>query len=156
MTTDISGFGLKVQITASKTFPSGFTVTQFADDADPFDLPEVTIAEVAMGLNGDMISWSKANPLMPKLAIVPGSDDDRNLSILFEANRVGKGKTSALDVITMVGVYPNGDTITFTEGKILAGPPGKAVASSGRFKSNAYGFGFENKTETIATSPTVI
>lgn len=154
MSTDISGFGLQLQITASTTFPSGFTVSQFADDSDPFDLPEVTIGETAMGLNGDLVNWSKANPLMPKIAVVPGGEDDKNLSILFEANRVGKGKTSARDVITIVGSYPNGDTITFTEGKILTGPPGKAVASSGRFKSNAYGFAFENKTETTATATT--
>lgn len=154
MATDIAGFGLQVQIKASVTFPSGFTVTQVADDADPFDLPEVVIAESAMGVNGDLISWSKANPLMPAIAVVPGSDDDLNLSILFEANRTARGKSSARDVITMVGIYPNGDTITFTEGKILAGPPGKSVASSGRFKTNSYKFAFENKTETHAT-PTV-
>ncbi|BFI50491.1 phage tail fiber protein [Yersinia pseudotuberculosis] len=32
---DISGFGTIVNIRASKTFPAGFNVTQFADDAEP-------------------------------------------------------------------------------------------------------------------------
>jgi hypothetical protein len=156
MSTDIAGFGIQIQIRASNTFPSGFTVTQVADDADPFDLPEVVIAESAMGVNGDLITWSKANPLMPAVGVVPGSDDDINLGLLFEANRTAKGKQSARDVITMIAVYPNGDTLTFTEGRILAGPPGKAVASSGRFKSNVYKFAFENKTDTRAQSPTVL
>lgn len=150
MTTDISGFGLEIQITASVTYPQGITITQFSDDVDPFDLPEVVIGETAMGVNGDLISWSKANPLQPALGIVPGSDDDINLSILFEANRVARNKKSARDVITMVGVYPNGDTISFTSGKIIAGPPGKSVASSGRMKSNTYKFSFEDKNETRA------
>lgn len=152
MATDISGFGLQVQIKASVTFPAGVTITQFADDADPFDLPEVVIGETAMGVNGDLISWSKANPLMPALAVVPGSDDDINLGLLFEANRVAKGKQSARDVITLVAVYPNGNTVTFSEGKILAGPPGNALASSGRLKSNTYKFAFENKTDTRVTT----
>jgi len=150
MTTDIAGFGLQLQLTASVTFPQGITITQFADDADPFDLPELTIGETAMGVNGDMVAWSKANPIMPAIAVIPGSDDDINLAILFEANRVSKGKESARDLITLVGVYPNGDTVTLSNGKILAGIPGKALASSGRLKSNTYKFAFESKTDTRA------
>jgi hypothetical protein len=144
---DVSGFGLQVQLRASVTFPTGITLTQFADDADPLDLPEVVIGEAAMGVNGDLITWSKANPLMPTISVIPNSDDDINLANLFEANRAGKGKQPALDIITMVAVYPNGRTVTLTEGKILAGPAGKSLASSGRLKSNTYKFAFENKVE---------
>ncbi len=146
--TDIAGFGAQVQVKASVTFPSGFVVSQFADDADPFDIPALTIAETAMGLNGDMVTWSKANPIAITLNIVPGSEDDRNMALLFEANRVGKGKSSARDVITIVAVYPDGGTLTLDTGVITSGMPGKSIASSGRFKSNAYQFAFENKTDT--------
>jgi len=34
---DISVFGIRVQLVASETFPAGISLTQFADDADPFD-----------------------------------------------------------------------------------------------------------------------
>jgi hypothetical protein len=142
---DISGFGLRVNVIASNTFPVGFNVTQFADDADPFDLPSLQIGDTAMGLNGDLIRWSKANPIKITLNVVPGSLDDINLGILLEANRVGKGKLGAGDRITMTGLYPNGEFITLIEGTITDGMPGNSVASAGRMKSKAYIFAFENK-----------
>lgn len=148
MANDISGFGLQIQVVASVTFPSGFTVSQFADDGDPFDLPSIQIADKAMGLNGDLITWSKANPLTVTLNVVPNSDDDKNLGILFDANRVARGKQSARDVITMTGIYPDGSTITLTPGAITDGMPGNAVASSGRLKSKAYIFAFEGVSRT--------
>lgn len=148
MANDISGFGLQIQVVASVTFPSGFTVSQFADDGDPFDLPSIQIADKAMGLNGDLITWSKANPLPVTLNVIPNSDDDKNLGILFDANRVARGKQSARDVITMTGIYPDGSTITLTPGVITDGMPGNAVASSGRMKSKAYIFAFEGVSRT--------
>lgn len=151
MANDISGFGLQVQVNASVTFPSGFTVTQFADDGDPFDIPSIQIMDKAMGLNGDLITWSKANPINITVNVVPAGDDDKNLAILLEANRVGKGKKSARDVITITGIYPDGSTINLTSGKITDGMPGSSVASAGRLKSKAYMFTFENITRTNKT-----
>lgn len=148
MTTDVSGFGAQVQIKASKTFPSGFTVSQFADDADPFDIPSLQIADSAMGLNGDLVTWSKANPIKITINVIPGSEDDANFAALLEANRVGKGKVGARDEITIVVAYPNAGTLTLTAGRITDGSPGNSVASAGRLKSKAYSFAFENKTDT--------
>lgn len=145
---DISGFGARVQVVASKTFPSGFTLTQFADDTDPFDSPSVKVRDTAMGLNGDLISWAKAAPLPVSLAVVPGSEDDRNLQSLFDANRVGKGKAGAGDVITVTVAYPDGRTKTFQQGVITDGPAGVGIASAGRLKTSTYQFAFEN----VATS----
>lgn len=144
---DISGFGLKVQVVASVTFPAGLTITQFADDADPIDTPSQQLADKAMGLNGDLIGWSKANPILATLNLIPGSDDDRNLGILAEANRVGKGKNSARDVITMTAIYPDGRVITYSNGIITDAMIGNSVASAGRLKSKPYAFAFENKVE---------
>lgn len=144
MANDVSGFGLRIRITASRTFPAGFTVTQFADDADPFDLPSIQIADKAMGLNGDLVTWSKANPILPTLNVIPGSEDDRNLAVLLEANRVGRGKSGARDVVTMTGTYPDGRSITLSQGVITDGMPGNSVASAGRLKSKSYAFAFES------------
>lgn len=145
---DISAFGLKVQLTASQTFPSGISITQFADDADPFDAPSMQIRDKAMGINGDLIAWSKANPLPVTLNVIPNSEDDRNLAVLFEANRVGKGKQGARDVIGITVVYPDGRTASFTQGVITDGMAANSVASAGRFKSKAYVFAFENVNRT--------
>lgn len=146
MTQDISGQGLGINIQASNTFPGGFVISQFADDADPLDIADIQIAETAMGLNGDLISWNTANPIPMVTNVIPGSDDDINLGILAEANRVGRGKVSAKDKITANILYPDGRIITLTDGKITNAPTTDSVASAGRKKSKTYTFAFENKT----------
>lgn len=145
---DISVFGIRVQVVASQTFPAGINITQFADDADPFDAPSMQIRDKAMGVNGDLISWSKANPIPVTLNVVPNSEDDKNLSVLFEANRVGKGKQGARDVISITAVYPDGKTASFSQGVITDGQPANSAQSSGRMKSKAYAFAFENVNRT--------
>jgi Tail fiber protein gp32 len=144
MAQDVSGFGAVVTVVATGTFPSGFNVTQFADDADPFDIPETVIAETAMGVNGDLVTWSKATPLKVDLAVISASDDDQNLAILLEANRVGRGKVSAQDIITITIVYPSGNTKTFAAGKITAGMVGSSISAAGKLKTKKYVFAFEN------------
>lgn len=148
MAENISGFGTVVEMIASTTFPVGFTITQFGDDADPFDVPSIQIADKSMGLNGDLLIYSKANPILVTLNVIAGSNDDKNLSILLETNRVGKGKLSVNDVITATRTLPNGSTKTYTKGAITDGMPGDSISSDGRLKTKAYSFAFEN---TIGT-----
>lgn len=145
---NISGFGMRVVLRASVTFPVGITLTQFADDSDPLDFPSIQLADKAMGINGDLITWSKPNPIPATLNVIPGGVDDTNLSILAEANRVGKGKNSSRDIITMTVIYPDNSTVTLTSGAITDAMPGKSVASAGRMKTRPYVFAFENKVET--------
>ena len=148
MAVDISGFGVEARVVASTTFPTGFEITEFADDADPIDIPSQQISDTAMTLNGDLLSWSTANPIPATINVIPGSEDDLNLAVLLEANRVGMGKTSARDTVTLVVSTPDNRTLTLTNGKITDGPVSNGVASSGRFKSKAYQFRFENKAES--------
>ncbi|WP_422930140.1 phage tail fiber protein [Singulisphaera sp. PoT] len=145
MAQDISGFGLVATITASNTFPAGFPITQFADDSDPLDMASIQIADKAMGLNGDLITWARAMPIPAVIAVIPGSIDDINLGILAEANRAGQGKVSANDVINMTVVYPDGSAISVSQGRLTDAMFGKSVASSGRLKTKIYSFSFQNK-----------
>lgn len=140
----ISGNGFICTLIASNTFPTGITLTQFADDLDPFDLPSLQIADTAMGLNGDLLGWTKPNPVKLTLGLIPTGSDDINLSILLQANRAGRGKVSAQDIITLVGVYPDGQIVTLSQGIITDGIPVNSVASSSRLKSKPYSFAFEN------------
>lgn len=142
---NISGNGLNVYVLADRTFPVGFNVTQFADDADPFDFPELQIADTGMGVNGDMVTWTTLAPVEVKISVIPSSDDDVSLATLLEANRGGKNKKVAKDVITMTGIYPDGRTILLNNGVIISGAPNDSVASAGRYKSKTYTFRFENK-----------
>lgn len=143
MTTDITGFGTVVTLIATTTFPVGFQVTEFADDADPLDFASVKIADTAMGLNGDLIAWAKAVPLPMVLNVIPGSQDDVNLSLLANVNRVGKGKSSPYDLITATVIYPDGTQITLTGGKMTDATFGKSISSAGRIKTRSYAFSFE-------------
>lgn len=144
---DISGFGLRINVIADKTFPNGVLLSEFADDADPFDLPAIAYADKAMGLNGDLITWSKATPLDITLNLIPDGEDDKNLSALAEANRVSKGKNSAGDTITLVKTDVTGKTTTLTGGRLTNAMPGTSVSSAGRKKTKAFTFTFESKAE---------
>ena len=136
---DISGTGLSILIKASVTYPNGVLCTAFPDDTDPFDFPEVTIAEYGMGLNGDLVTWSSPQPLQFSLSLIPGTPEEIAMAFLLEANRVAKNKQSAKDIITIVANYPDGTTKTLTPGKIIG------IASGGRIKTPTYNFVFENK-----------
>lgn len=144
MNGEIGGFGLAVILQATNTFPVGLPLTEFADDADPFDFPDLQVADIAMGLNGDLLTWSRAMPLIVNLALIPEGDDDNNMSVLLAANRVGKNKQSARDRITLVGKYPSGYTVTLTNGKLTNGMPSNSITSAGRMKSKVYKLAFEN------------
>lgn len=141
---NISSFGFSVNLIASTTYPIGVQITEFADDSDPLDFPSLQIGDVAMGLNGDLITWSKANPIKLTLSVIPQSDDDLKLSILLSANRVGRGKQSARDTITMAVFFPDGNFVTLVNGVITDGIPVSPVSNSGRLKTRSYSFAFES------------
>lgn len=145
MTNNVSGFSTVVSIIADRTFPVGFTVTQLADDADPLDFASVRIADTAMGVNGDLLAWSRAATLPMVLNVIPGSDDDLNLQILADANRVGQGKNAANDIITATVVYPDGTTRILNGGKMTDAQFGKGISSAGRLKTKSYAFSFESQ-----------
>lgn len=144
MAENITGSGVVIRVTASVSFPAGFYVTQFADDADPIDLPSVQIADKAMGVNGDLITWSKAVAKEVTLNVIPGSADDLNLNLLGLLNTPGIGRRPAQDVITILVVYPSGDKVTCIGGSMTDYMPGASVASAGRLKTKAYKFAFED------------
>lgn len=145
---NISGFGLTGRIVASTTFPNGFDVTAFADDADPLDTPDLDLADTAMGLNGDMLVWSRPQGIEIVMNVIATSPDDDNLAVVFESNRIGKGKTSARDIISVTLTYPNGLLAQLSQGVMVTGTALPSVASAGRFKSRPYRFRFQNITKT--------
>lgn len=141
---DVSAYGMVIMVRSTMTFPGGFPITNFADDADPFDIPETTIVETAMNVNGEMVSWTVASPTTINISVVPGSQADVALSIMLNANRAAMLKPPVKDVITMVAMYPNGEVVTASGGKIVSGPAASSPASNGKMKSKAYGFTFQN------------
>lgn len=144
---NVSTFGLSASIVGSNTFPNGFQVTAWADDADPLDSPDLEIAQSGMGTNGDLVVWSKPEGIEISISVIPFSVDDQNLDALFNANRVAKGKTSARDVITIALAYPNGAKVTMDPGIAIVGSVIPQAQQSGRVKTRNYRFRFENVTK---------
>ena len=119
---------------------------------DPFDLPAIQLADKAMGVNGDLIVWAKANPIIITLNVIPDSVSDLALAVLAEQNRTARGKRSARDNITLTRIFAVDSVgqvrapLVLTEGRLTDAPGGTGVASSGRKKTNAYTFAFERKS----------
>jgi len=153
---NIAAYGSELALKASNTFPVGITLSQFADDTDPFDIPSIQLADKAKGVNGDLIIWSTANPIIISIAVIPGSEDDRNLSILAQANNPSAGGSLANDEITLTGIYPDNSTIVASKGAITDAMIGNSIASAGRKKSKVYMFAFEQITETPAIPSGII
>ena len=150
MSVNISAYGLTLHLVASKTFPNGFTITEFADDQDAMDSPELTIADKAMSINGTLVVWQKPALIDLTLNVIPNSTADRNLSILADANRVSKSKGLVpMDVITITAVYQDGRTITLSNGIVDSAMFVNSAQSSGRLKTRSYKFAFEDRVETI-------
>jgi hypothetical protein len=104
-----------------------------------------------MNLNGDLVVYSSPVPLIRTINAIPGSPGQRNLALIYEANRVARGKRPARDIITVIANYPDGSTETLSTGKMTNGMPGKSVASAGRVKTNAYSMAFQDLASTAAT-----
>lgn len=141
---NVSATGIKMRLVASLTFPAGFDITQFADDGDPLNSENLTIAETAAALNGDLVAWGKPNVIPLTIAVLPDTDEDRNLSILWNVNRIGKNKVAVQDVITLVVTYPNGDQKILSNGVMISGPALNSGSSEGRLKTKEYEFSFES------------
>lgn len=141
---NVSATGIKMRLVASLTFPAGFDITQFADDGDPLNSEKLTIAETAAALNGDLVAWGKPNVIPLTVAVLPDTDEDRNLSILWNVNRIGKNKVAVQDIITLVVTYPNGDQKILSNGVMISGPALNSGSSEGRLKTKEYEFSFES------------
>lgn len=153
---NVSGYGASIRLLASVTFPQGVTLADFADDADPIDAPDLQISEAAMGLNGDLVVWNRANPLEVGVNVIPTSQSDVNLDVLAAANRVGKRKTSAKDVITLVLQYPSGMVITLSKGTLTTGSVIPGIQSQGRVKTRQYRFKFENVVKSGVSNQEIL
>lgn len=142
---DISATGVTATIFAAPTFPTGFDISAWADDANPIDIETLTIADTGMGVNGDLIIYKTPNPIRITLRPIPNSAGDSNLQILLDANRVAKNKTAVQDIDTLVLNYPDGTVRTFINGILVSGTPALGVSSNARLQTREYVFVFENK-----------
>lgn len=135
---DLSHFGTIAYISASNTIPAPLPITHFADNADGIDLPSMDIADMVMGTNGHVASWSKAVPIEITVNLLPNNISHLTMNTIFEANRPEQGKKPARDIITFTRVLPDGSTLTLSGGKMISGTPATSMASDGRTKNPSY------------------
>ena len=143
----ISGVNSSLRIVASVTFPAGFTVNDWADDADAIEVAVKDIAEGAMGAGANMVVWNVPKIIEMTINVVPGSQSDKNLQLLAQANTAIVNKLVAKDVITATYVNQNDGSIqTFSNGAMTKAAPANSVAQASRLKSKQYAFIFESTT----------
>lgn len=139
---NISGYGTKVNIVALQTFPMGFTVKQFADDADPISVDQTEPVGYDLQFDGGIVVYDKAAVVRVSLSVIPNTDDDINLKLLLQARKGGFKWLPIQDVTSMVINYPDGGKVALTMGTIIDGPLADSIQSSGRRRSNTYTFVF--------------
>ena len=142
---DVSSLGIKLMIIAAPTFPQGFVIDQWADDADPIEFDNIDIGNAAVGVNGDVIFWKKAVMIPMAVNVIPNSTGDQNLEIIQTVNRAAKNKVSVTDDITAVVTYPDGKTITLTGGIMINVPTATSASADGRLRTKRYTFVFSNR-----------
>ncbi|CAH6969538.1 conserved hypothetical protein [Vibrio chagasii] len=148
---NVGHLGAVVTISASQTTAGApVPLNSFPKDTDPFDIPEIVIAEGEMGTNGDLVTWAVANPIPVTIAIIPNTPDHVFLQMLLNRNRPEKGKRPAGDNIVLVRVLPDGSTLTLSSGSISAGTVAPSMASSGKLTTPTYSFLFGKMVSTPA------
>lgn len=145
MAIDVSAMGIKATIIAVPSYPVGFTLSQFADDGDSLNIPDLTIMQSGMGVNGDLVVWRVATPVTLEVNLIPGTDDCKNMENLFNLNMTQKNKISSKDLITMTVQQPDGKLVVYTNGYIVGGKPSQDYSGNGRAKTRTFRMVFENK-----------
>lgn len=146
MPTDVSAMGFSVLVKDSNLFPNGFDLTRFADDADPFDFPEIDLGEATMDANGYMVYAATPNPVTFALGLLPTTEEDKNMSLLMEAHRPAAGRARTGGDISVTVQYADGSSMTAQNVKLISGPPARSIAGPSRYKSKTYTFAAQDFT----------
>ena len=137
---------------SSNTHPFGIAIESFPDDVDPISFSPINIKEAQMDLNGKPVSWAIGVMIPLNISVIPGSDDDEQLYVLFNANRASGFMSPKRDEITLTISYPDNSMKVFSKGYIVSGTPSAGAAASGRITTKTYGFAFASMTNISAKS----
>ena len=153
---DVSMAGASIVINAAglKSEP----ITDFADDGTPIEIPNLEVAGGNMNLNGLLVTWTKPAPVNISFTLIPGSVSESRLRAFLASVHIGgKGDTVSNALIsTLVLTYPtyfsnngstnrkNAKTVTFSNGRLLSGPPAVGSNNDGKASSTTWNFMFES------------
>lgn len=139
---DISTAGSGITIFTLRSFPMGFRLSAFADDADALDVEQTEVTGFERLYDGTIFSYDKNSPVLLSVGIIPNTDDDINLKILLQSRKPAKATIPIADDVTMVIGYADGGRNVLSNGVILGGAMADSLLASGRKKSNVYHFAF--------------
>ena len=139
---DIGAYGTSIIIAALKSFPIGFSLSQFADDQDPIQFEETETTGYEFLYDGEPFFFDKASVIKCTVSVIPGSQDDINMKILLQARKSSLSILPLPDTTTMTITYPDGRRVILASGSILKGPFADSVTTQGRKKGNQYSFAF--------------
>ena len=88
---DVSALGFKILVQDSKIFERGFPISRTADGTDPFGFNTVTLGEATVDANGHIVYAATPNPTEITLNLLTNSEEDNNMSLLFESHRPRPG-----------------------------------------------------------------
>lgn len=142
---DTSAVGLYCWLVASVTFPVGTSITAFPEDNDVGENGETEIGGHASGINGHLITWSTANGIEVQIPVIPETEDEAKLTLLYDANRVRPNGIPKKDIITLTVTDPvTGIPKVYKKGKIINGKSGQQYGGSGRIATKVFTFVFED------------
>jgi hypothetical protein len=148
MAFDQGAFGLIATVLAKKTFPSTFQIDQWADDEMPISFDATQVSDHKMLADGNMFSFDVARPIPVKIAVIAGSSDDENLSVLLKAGVSQNSIIPIKDTVILTVNYPGKFTIIFSDGYLRSGPMAPSISQDGRVKGNVYEFVFNAVAST--------
>ena len=143
---NVNATGAELIIVGSQTYPQGIVLTQAPGEVDFLAMEEVVIGNMVIGLNGHAENWGTPGTFTFVIALIPGSDNDDDMSFLFSSNHIQGGSQGANDVITASMSYPSSPLPTaYSEGQYMKYTPQSVPSSSFRLKPKLYTITFARK-----------
>ena len=143
MTIDVSSHGTTIVLKTSSTYPAGLVLSYFAADQQPWEIEPNEVIGVKMGINGDMTKYATCHPVNLMFSLIPNSPDDIAMKLLLARNKAGRGKSSALDDISLVIVTPSlKKPLVVSDGVLRSGNFGAGASNDGSLEGQRYQLSF--------------
>lgn len=146
---DVSFAGSIVTISGSS---GSCTIKNFADDANPIEFHENVVSDVSMNLYGYLARSVSPLPIIFSVTVVPGSDEDGDLTAIWKNMRLRNGTGSAswespmTAKITLGNTQMSPSSFQFTKGTMISGPGGPGSKPTGKMSGRTFTFAFAEAT----------
>lgn len=136
---------VNVSATGAWATIGGVTVTQFADDSQPFSVTNTSTAHTQFDVNGDFVKTRKWGPIEIAISVIGGSEDDYKLWMLLQDTKPGSSKSPAevKELFNEATLFTGVKKITLKDGMMIDGPDSLNVSQEGRITASTYTFQFK-------------